>query len=61
LYVANGSVVVPTFDQGTDEIAVETVRRVFPDRVVIPFPSRELLLGGGAVHCVTRDIPAIRQ
>lgn len=57
MYLANGSVVVPTFGEDTDEIALEAVRKVFSDRVVTPFPSRELLLGGGAVHCVTRDIP----
>lgn len=58
-YVANGVVVVPTFGCATDNAALEIIAKAFPNRRIIAVPSREFLLGGGAVHCVTRDIPAI--
>jgi agmatine deiminase len=57
LYVANGVVVMPTFGCSTDEQSLDIIRQAFPDRQVVPFPSREFLLGGGAIHCLTRDIP----
>lgn len=56
-YVANGLVVVPTFDCATDAQALSVAEQYFRGRRVVAFPARELLLGGGAVHCLTRDIP----
>jgi len=56
-YVANGVVVVPTFGCSTDDAGANIIAAEFPSRKTVQFPSREFLLGGGAVHCVTRDIP----
>lgn len=56
-YVVNDAVVVPTFGSSTDGSALDTIAGCFPDRMVIPFKSREFLLGGGAVHCLTKEIP----
>lgn len=61
LYIINGAVLVPTFDCETDVAAVSIVGDAFPDRQVIPCPSREFLLGGGAIHCLTKEIPAPQQ
>jgi agmatine deiminase len=60
-YIANGAVLVPTFDCETDATAVSIVSNAFPNRQVIPCPSREFLLGGGAIHCLTKEIPAPQQ
>ncbi len=58
LYVGNGFVVVPQFDSPNDEQALTTVRAAFPERDVIGLPnSREILLGGGNIHCVTQQQP----
>ncbi len=56
-YIANGGVVVPTFDDPADAVALGTLARAFPDRRVVGIPSREILLGGGNVHCITQQIP----
>jgi agmatine deiminase len=56
-YLGNGIVVVPVFDDPHDEAALDTYRRVLPDRRVVPVPGREILLGGGNVHCVTQQLP----
>ncbi|MBN1315510.1 MAG: agmatine deiminase [Anaerolineales bacterium] len=57
-YLPNGGVVVPTFDDPWDAPALETLALLFPDRQVVPLPAREILLGGGNIHCITQQIPA---
>ncbi|MCF4166604.1 agmatine deiminase [Zavarzinia compransoris] len=56
-YIGNGVVVLPLLDPKTDAAAVEIVARLFPTRRVIPVPGREILLGGGNVHCITQQQP----
>jgi agmatine deiminase len=53
-YLGNGIVVVPTFDDPHDEAAVQAYEKLFPDREVLQVPGREILLGGGNVHCITQ-------
>eukprot|EP00898_Chlorokybus_atmophyticus_P009037 jgi/Chlat1/9134/Chrsp97S08429 len=58
-YIANGGVVFPLFgDEDSDARAHETLQEVFPDRLVVGVPSREVLLGGGNIHCITQQQPA---
>ncbi len=56
-YVANGGVVVPVFDDPYDEAALETIQSLYPDREVVGVAAREILLGGGNVHCITQQQP----
>jgi agmatine deiminase len=58
-YIANGGVVMPLLDQRSDAAALAVLQRVFPDRQVVGVPSREILLGGGNIHCITQQIPAV--
>ncbi|MDP8916716.1 MAG: agmatine deiminase family protein [Pseudomonadota bacterium] len=59
--VANGAVVMPTYGAGggdrASELALETLKSLFPERVVIGLPSRALLTGGGSFHCITQQEP----
>jgi agmatine deiminase len=58
-YIANAAVIVPQFgDADADAKALETLRPLFPDRQVIGVASREVLLGGGNIHCITQQLPA---
>jgi agmatine deiminase len=57
-YIANGGVVMPTFNDPHDRVAVETVQRLFPERLVVAVPAREILLGGGNIHCITQQQPS---
>ena len=58
-YIANKAVLVPQFGcHEYDRRALETLRPLFaPTREVVGVPSREILLGGGNLHCVTQQIP----
>ncbi|QIS09629.1 agmatine deiminase [Nocardia arthritidis] len=57
-YLANGAVLVPQLDPATDDEAVAILGRMFPERDTVPIPTRDLLLGGGNIHCATRQLPA---
>jgi len=57
-YLPNGGVILPVFDDPRDEAAVRTIGALFPDREVVPVPAREILLGGGNIHCITQQRPA---
>jgi agmatine deiminase len=56
-YIANGGIVMPLLDARTDALAARRLRRLFPTRSVIGVPAREILLGGGNIHCITQQIP----
>jgi agmatine deiminase len=56
-YIANGGVVMPLLDPRTDRAAVARVKKLFPERRVLGVPAREVLLGGGNIHCITQQVP----
>jgi agmatine deiminase len=56
-YIANKGIVAPVFDDPHDKAALETLQKLFPDRKVNPVPAREILLGGGNIHCITQQQP----
>ena len=57
-YIANGGIVMPLFDDPQDEKALKTVEKLFPERQVRGVQSREILLGGGNIHCITQQQPS---
>ena len=56
-YFCNGGAIVPTFADPQDGPALENLQRLLPDRQVIGLPAREILLGGGNIHCITQQQP----
>ena len=59
-YIANKIVLVPTFNDAKDHIALNTLATLFPDREVIGIACRDLVLGLGTIHCMTQQQPGIR-
>jgi agmatine deiminase len=60
-YIANGGIVMPLLDARTDRRAAARLKRLFPGRRVVGVPAREILLGGGNIHCITQQIPTGRK
>jgi len=56
-YIANGGIIVPLLDARTDRAAISKLKRIFPKRKVVGVPGREILLGGGNIHCITQQVP----
>ena len=57
-YIANAAVLVPTFNDPNDRVALGTLGELFPDRPVIGLHAVDLVLGRGTVHCLTQQQPA---
>lgn len=56
--IANGVVLVPVYAQSSDKIALEALKKCFPDRDVIGIDCRELIWGYGSIHCASQQQPA---
>ncbi len=59
-YVANGLVLVPTFNDPNDRVALSVLAKAFPDREVAGINCTELIWGLGALHCMTQQQPAAK-
>jgi len=57
-YIANKIVIVPTFNDPNDRIALNTLAELFPSREVVGIACRDLVLGLGTLHCMTQQQPA---
>jgi len=56
-YIANAAVLVPTFGGASDARALDVIADCFPTRAVVGIPSADLVVGLGAVHCLTQQQP----
>ncbi|HXI42596.1 MAG TPA: agmatine deiminase family protein [Bryobacteraceae bacterium] len=57
-YIANNLVLVPTFNDPNDRVALATLARLFPNRAVTGIHATELVWGLGTLHCLTQQQPA---
>jgi agmatine deiminase len=57
-YLANGGLVMPLLDPRTDRAAARVLKGLFPQRRLVGVAAREILLGGGNIHCITQQLPA---
>jgi agmatine deiminase len=57
-YISNAGVLVPTFNDPKDRIALGVLADVFTDRPVLGIHAVDLVWGLGTLHCLTREQPA---
>jgi agmatine deiminase len=57
-YIANDLVLVPTFNDPNDRIALDILARLFPQREVVGIYCGDFIWGLGAIHCMTQQQPA---
>lgn len=57
-YIGNKVVLAPTFNDLNDTKALAIIQSCFPGRKVVPIDCSELIYGGGALHCITQQVPA---
>lgn len=59
-YFSNDAVLLPAFggeNEASDERARQIMKELCPNRRVVSVPARDILLGGGNIHCITQQIP----
>lgn len=56
-YAGNGFIALPVFKDPNDEKAIKLLQELYPGRVIEPIYAREILLGGGNIHCITQQVP----
>lgn len=55
--IVNGGVIVPQYEDENDALALEQVQAMFPDRKVVGVNTKEVVYGGGNIHCITQQMP----
>jgi agmatine deiminase len=56
-YIANAAVIVPTFNDPHDRLALGILSELFPDRPVVGIHAVDLVWGLGTLHCLTQQQP----
>lgn len=60
-YIANSAVIVPTFRDNNDEVALKIIQEIFPDRKVVGIDSTDIIWGLGSFHCLSQQEPALKK
>ncbi len=57
-YIANGAIILPIFNDSVyDKKAIDTLQKIFPNYKIEGIYAREIILGGGNIHCITQQQP----
>ena len=59
LFIANGGVVIPAYGSPLDQVAADVVAKAHPDRRVVQVDVGSIPFGGGGIHCITQQEPAV--
>lgn len=57
-YIGNRVVAMPAYGTAWDAAAASVLAGCFPDRRIVPLPSKAILSGGGSFHCTSQQVPA---
>lgn len=55
--IVNGGVIIPQYDDENDKTALQQIQELFPERKAIGVHTREIVYGGGNIHCITQQVP----
>lgn len=55
--IVNGAVIVPQYEDENDALALKQLAEMFPERKVVGVKTREVVYGGGNIHCITQQQP----
>jgi agmatine deiminase len=56
-YTCNRGIILPTFNDPHDRSAMDLLQKAMPERKIVGVYAREILLGGGNIHCITQQQP----
>jgi len=56
--IVNDAVIVPQYDDANDTLALQQIQAMFPDRKAVGVRTREVVYGGGNIHCITQQQPS---
>jgi agmatine deiminase len=57
-YIGNTKVLMPAFNHKNDQVALEILQKLFPDRKVIGIDCTDLVNGYGTIHCISQQQPS---
>ena len=55
--ITNDAVIVPQFGDDNDRLAIKQLKEIFPDKDIVGVFSKEVIYGGGNIHCITQQQP----
>jgi agmatine deiminase len=55
--VTNNGIIVPQFNDENDQVAIDILKELYPDKEVVGVVTRTVVLGGGNIHCITQQRP----
>ena len=58
-YIGNKVILAPIYSDPNDEKALKIIQSCFPDRKVVGINCRDLIYGGGSIHCITQQQPTL--
>lgn len=58
--ICNDAIIVPQYDDINDRLAITQLEKVFPRHQVVGVHTKEIVFGGGNIHCITQQQPAVR-
>ncbi|HAR63454.1 MAG: agmatine deiminase family protein [Candidatus Margulisiibacteriota bacterium] len=56
-YISNKTIIVPIFNCSNDQLALDTLHKLFPDRAIVGIDASDLVVGLGTFHCLSQQIP----
>jgi len=59
--IINGAVLLPIYGDKNDQVAIDQLEKIFPDRIIYPIDCRYIIEQYGSLHCLTMQIPAIPE